>query len=74
MGTGNARNASGLTNKAFDRHCQTENDDAFDMVTEIRKEKKKPDVIPFKRPKKRDRITKVARSVSAQCFRVDKKW
>lgn len=40
MGTEKALRASGLTNKAFERYCQTENADAFEVVTEIRKRKK----------------------------------
>jgi integrase len=35
MGTDKALKASGLTNKAFERYCQTENTDAFEVVTEI---------------------------------------
>jgi len=53
MGTDKARNASGLTNKAFDRYCQVENNDAFEVVTAIRKAKKRGAVIPLKRPSKK---------------------
>lgn len=52
MGSDKARNASGLTNKAFDRYCQVENNGAFEVVTEIRKAKKKADVIPIDKAKK----------------------
>lgn len=47
LGTDKARGASGLTNKAFDRYCQVENDDCYEVVTAIRKQK--ADVIPLKR-------------------------
>lgn len=47
MGSDKARNASGLSNKAFDRYCQVENNGAFEVVTEIRKVKKKSVVLPF---------------------------
>jgi len=53
MGTDKARNASGLTNKAFDRYCQVENNDVFEVVTAIRKAKKMGSVIPLKRPSKK---------------------
>lgn len=51
MGTDKAKNASGLTNKAFERYCQVENTDAFEVVTKIR-EKKKSRVVPFKKSKR----------------------
>jgi len=40
LGTDRAKVASGLTNKAFERYCQVENSDAFEVVTEIRRKKK----------------------------------
>lgn len=40
LGTDKARTASGLTNKAFDRYCDVENSDAFEVVQAIRKKKK----------------------------------
>jgi hypothetical protein len=40
MGADRALKASGLTNKAFERYCQVENSDAFEVVTEILKTKK----------------------------------
>lgn len=39
MGSDRAKNASGLSNKAFERYCQVENNDAFEVVTEIRRKK-----------------------------------
>ncbi len=39
MGSDRAKNASGLSNKAFERYCQVENSDAFEVVSEIRKKK-----------------------------------
>jgi len=51
LGTDKARSASGLTNKAFDRYCEVENNGAFDVVTAIRK-KKKGVVVPLKKVKK----------------------
>lgn len=39
MGSDRAEKASGLSNKAFRRYCQVESEDAFDVVTEIRKKK-----------------------------------
>ena len=48
LGSDRAKNASGLTNKAFDRYCQVESSDAFEVVTEIRR-KKKGEVIPIRR-------------------------
>jgi hypothetical protein len=48
MGTDKAKNASGLTNKAFERYCQVENTDAFEVVTEIRK-RKKGKIMAFKK-------------------------
>ncbi len=50
LGTDKARIASGLTNKAFDRYCQVENEGSFEVVTAIRKKKAK--VIPFSKGKK----------------------
>jgi len=50
LGTDDARIASGLTNKAFDRYCQVENTKSLDIVSAIRR--KKADVLPFKRTKK----------------------
>jgi len=47
LGAEKARNASGLTNKAFDRYCQTEDDGAYEVVTAIRR--KKADVLPLKK-------------------------
>ena len=47
LGAEKARNASGLTNKAFDRYCQTEDDGAYELVTAIRR--KKADVLPLKK-------------------------
>jgi hypothetical protein len=49
LGSDRAKNASGLTNKAFERYCQVEDKDAYEVVTEIRK-KKKGEVVPFRRP------------------------
>ncbi len=46
LGSERALNASGLTNKAFERYCQVENNDAFEVVTEIRK-RKMGEVIPL---------------------------
>ncbi len=48
LGEEKAEKASGLTNKAFKRYCQTENKDAFDVVSEIRKVKKGK-VLPLKK-------------------------
>lgn len=50
LGTDKARVASGLTNKAFDRYRQVENEGSFEVVTAIRKKKAK--VIPFSKGKK----------------------
>lgn len=47
MGADKARNASGLTNKAFDRYCQTEDDGAYEVVSAIRKQK--ANVIPMRK-------------------------
>jgi hypothetical protein len=48
LGTDKARTASGLSNKAFDRYCDVENNDTFEIVTAIRKKKKKTaTVIPM---------------------------
>lgn len=52
MGTEKALNASGLTNKAFERYCQVEQSDAYEVVTEIRKAKKAGKLIPMKRADK----------------------
>jgi hypothetical protein len=49
LGAENARNASGLTNKAFDRYCQVENNGAFEVVTQIRQLKKNANVIKFRK-------------------------
>jgi len=48
LGADRALKASGLTNKAFDRYCQVENTDAYEVVREIR-ERKKGEVVPMKR-------------------------
>jgi hypothetical protein len=48
LGTDKARTASGLTNKAFDRYCQVENNGSFEVVKAIRK-RKKSEVLPFKK-------------------------
>lgn len=40
LGTEKAKTAAGLTNKAFDRYCDVENSDAFEVVKAIRKKKK----------------------------------
>lgn len=48
LGEERAEKASGLTNKAFKRYCQTENKDAFDVVSEIRRAKKAK-VLPLKK-------------------------
>jgi len=47
LGKDKARTVSGLTNKAFDRYCQAENDGRFEVVKAIRK-KKKANILPFK--------------------------
>jgi len=52
MGSEKALNASGLTNKAFERYCQLEKADAIEVVNEIRKAKKKGHVISINRAKK----------------------
>lgn len=52
LGTSKARDASGLTNKAFDRYCQVENNAPFEVVTEIRKAKSGAKVIPFSKTRK----------------------
>lgn len=52
LGTEAARNASGLTNRAFDRYCDVQDGGAFDVVTAARKAKKKADVLTFKRSTK----------------------
>jgi len=46
LGSEKARNASGLTNKAFDRYCQVENDGILEVVTAIRK--RKANVLPMR--------------------------
>lgn len=51
MGTEKALNASGLTNKAFERYCQVESTDAFEVVSEIRKAKKSGKLLSMKRTK-----------------------
>jgi hypothetical protein len=51
LGTDKARSVSGLTNKAFDRYCQIENDGSFEVIKAILKRKKKADVIPLKKKK-----------------------
>ena len=40
LGTEKALKASGLTNRAFERYCQVENNDTFEVVKEVRKTKK----------------------------------
>lgn len=52
LGTDKARSVSGLTNKAFDRYCQVENDGSFEVIASIRKEKKKADLISFSKRKR----------------------
>jgi hypothetical protein len=52
LGTDKALDASGLTNKAFERYCQVQNDGAFEVVTSILKAKKKADVIPISKSKR----------------------
>ncbi len=47
LGTDKALDASGLTNKAFERYCQVQNDGAFEVVTAIRKAKMGT-VVPMK--------------------------
>jgi integrase len=47
LGTNKARDASGLTNKAFDRYCQVENNASYEVVAEIRKAKREAKVLPF---------------------------
>lgn len=54
MGMVKALNASGLTNKAFERYCQVEKSDAFEVATEIRKAKKAVTVIPMRKATKRN--------------------
>ena len=51
LGTKKAEEASGLTNKAFKRYCQVENEGTFEVVTAIRIAKKMADVIPFPKRK-----------------------
>lgn len=51
LGTDKARSVSGLTNKAFDRYCQVENDGSLEVIKAIIKMKKKADVIQFKKKK-----------------------
>ena len=41
-----------ITNKAFERYCQVQNDGAFEVVTSILKAKKKADVIPISKSKR----------------------
>lgn len=54
LGKDDARKASGLTNKAFDRYCDVQDSGAFDVVTAAeRARKKKAEVLPFKRAIKR---------------------
>lgn len=51
LGKEKALDASGLTNKAFERYCQVENSGAYDVVTAIRNAKKMGDVLPFHKSK-----------------------
>jgi len=53
LGSKKAEEASGLTNKAFKRYCQIENDGIFEVVTTIRR-KKKGEVLPFTKSKRED--------------------
>lgn len=48
-GTEKALAASGLTNKAFNRYCDVERNDVFDVVTAIRKDKKIAKVVPLRK-------------------------
>lgn len=50
FGKEKARSASGLTNKAFDRYCQAEGDENYEVVTAIRK-KQMGTVIPLRKRK-----------------------
>lgn len=52
LGKEKALRASGLTNKAFERYCQAENEGTLEVVQAIRKKKKKADILPFRKPKK----------------------
>lgn len=47
LGSERAKAASGLTNKAFNRYCQVENSDAYEVVTEIRR--KKGEIVPLRK-------------------------
>jgi hypothetical protein len=52
LGSKKAEEASGLTNKAFKRYCQVENDGMIEVVTAIRRAKKKGEIVPFSRTQK----------------------
>ena len=51
--TEKARNASCLTNKAFDRYNKAEDEGNYELVIAIRKANKATDVLLFSKPKKR---------------------
>jgi hypothetical protein len=48
LGTDKALDASGLTNKAFERYCQVQNDGAYEVITAIKKAKMAT-VLPMKK-------------------------
>ncbi len=52
LGPKKAQQASGLTNKAFERYNQAITDGAYDVVTQIGKARKRGRLVPFKRNKR----------------------